>query len=493
MKSLLLLLLFFTIPALADTTSGGVTWTDTTVYQKPAFYPITYGPVEATSPNKYWVDLGSGSGTTCTSGSPCTFTTAQGKSFTGGGFIYIRGSGAFGSPTIVGSAGNEIIVKPWNNSTAANFNSGRNNITTPMKYVIFDGGPNQQISFTGTSGMGQFDPILYWDDTTLGDQDHITFYRVHFHIPGQGEQMAIWGDMTNLQIINSEFEAIGSTDTTDQHHIYISGCGGTNLTISGLRAYNNIFHDEPGESFELRIVNGTTFSDAVWQGNAFHTLGKGTCGNSSWHCRSAITFVDSDSSGCSSTGNINAPITFDSNLVWDTGEGILRVWNLPTTAKIYSNTLYNWGQCSGSVSGIYPSAAFATFAFTSGTVPGDYKDNVIYATGSTPNCGGGATARTVFSSGSASTADHNSCASGQSCGTSSQLMGAGDFYSLSTGLNFLFITSSGVAATNGTNLFSTVTTDYMGLSRPSSGAFSIGALQLGINSSLPAPSGISIQ
>ena len=59
----------------ASPTTGGVNFLDPLGYTKPAFYPINL-PVPGA--NRYWVDLGSGRGTSCTT-APCSLTTVQGN------------------------------------------------------------------------------------------------------------------------------------------------------------------------------------------------------------------------------------------------------------------------------------------------------------------------------------------------------------------------------------------------------------------------------
>ena len=132
----------------ADQTTGGVNWLDPLGYAKPAFRPLT---VPTPGANQYWVDLAGGSGTTCTATSPCSWASVQGKPGTqgGGAVIYIKNSGPIGSPTLFGTAGNEVVIKPWNDTTLATI-TGRNNWTTRIQYVIFDGGPNLSIKFNNT-------------------------------------------------------------------------------------------------------------------------------------------------------------------------------------------------------------------------------------------------------------------------------------------------------------------------------------------------------
>ena len=206
--------------ASAAQTTGGVNWLDPLGYAKPAFRSLT---IPTPGANQYWVDLAGGSGSTCTATSPCTWASVQGKPGTqgGGAVIYIRNSGPIGSPTLYGTAGNEVVIKPWNDTTPATI-TGRNNWTTRIQYVIFDGGPNLSIKFNNTANA-QFDPSIYFNAATAGLESHITFYRTQWTVPGMGENIAQWGIVDNLNIINSEFQSGSSTDRNNQHHIYFSG------------------------------------------------------------------------------------------------------------------------------------------------------------------------------------------------------------------------------------------------------------------------------
>ena len=485
------LLLMFVSTAWADTTSGGVTWLDTVVYQKPAFYPITYGPVEATSTHKYWVNLSGGSGTTCTQATPCSWTQVQGMPGThgdgGGAFIYIEGSGNIGSPTLYGTAGNEIIIKAWNNTTRATI-TGRNNWANRVQYVIFDGGPNLMIEFEDGPSNGEFDPVIYLTDNTLGDEDHITFYRVHFNTANSGDWITQWGTVTNLYIINSEFEALGATDTANQHHIYFSGAncapagnngvscnsGATQSASSGFFVYNNIFRDTPGEVFEFRLFVGWSNVNIV--GNAMHNAGKLTC-SSGWACRTFMTF--------SSEGmNISAPILVANNLMWDVGDGCIDADALPGNALFYNNTCYLWGN-GPSAHGLYSSTAVNNYSYN--TPSGTFVNNTFWGPG---NATGG-NARIVFPpNASLSSMSYNACNSQGSCsGSHGQTITASDISTTSASSSFLLPSSTSALLNNGLNEYSArVTTDYFGAGRPSSGSFSVGAFQTSTNSgSAPPP------
>src|SRR4051794_31878615 len=78
--------------AYADQTTGGVNWLDPLAYRKPTFVPIT---VPSTAVATYYIDGTSGSGGTCSQGSPCKFfSDLCGKPGMTGGpvFVYIKGN-----------------------------------------------------------------------------------------------------------------------------------------------------------------------------------------------------------------------------------------------------------------------------------------------------------------------------------------------------------------------------------------------------------------
>lgn len=453
----------------AATTTGGVNWLDPLGYTKPAFYPLTV-PDEASAPRKWYVDLSGGSGTSCTQGAPCVWGSVAAKAGVGdgtGSYIYIKGTGSLSDIVLVGAAGAEVVIKPWDDATQATV-TGRNNWTTAKQHVIFDGGPNLRIKFSSTSGS-QFDPSIYFNANGATTHSNITFYRTQWHVPGGGEWVAQWGQFTNLKFINSEFYATGSSDTGNQHHLYFSGAsnfGGS----TGLSILNNIFRDTPGESIEFRIFQ--TFTDTLIEGNAFHNVGKGTCGTG-WGCRSAATFA---SSGGSFTGTFRVA----NNLIWNTGENCIRTWDNPTTTQIFNNTCYLWGNGT-SATGAYSSAGFANYSFNS-SVPGDFRNNILYATGNDAN----GNTKTPFPN-NTSIDSFNACTSSTNCGTSKQTISASSFQSLDeNSVNFLKLVPGATPINTGTTL-AAVTTDYFGTSRPVDSIYDIGAFEYSAGSSDTIP------
>jgi len=435
------------IEAFAQTqASGGVNWIDPLGYTKPSFISITEPTPGA---NQYWVNLSGGSGSACTSASPCSWATAQGKPGThgdgGGAYIYIEGTGSIGSPVLYGTAGNEVVVKPWNDSTLATI-TGRNNWTSRMQYVIFDGGPNLNIKFVSDNG-GQFDPSVYFNDSTAGDEDHITFYRTQWTVPGMGEEISQWGIVTNLYIINSEFHADGSTDTSNQHHIYLSGASNYGPS-SNIYLQHNIFRNSPGENLELRLYQNIT--NLVIDGNAWHDLGQGTC-SASWKCRSAITLA-------SSGGNL-VSATIMNNLIWNTGEGCIRNWE--GAPLIYNNTCYQWGI------GTPANGTWGQWGIAGpngpGGASGTYENNIFYATGTS-----GGAAKIPYDT-SPVTTSNNICPSLPFAGCSQAFQTSGASQTVvttdPTQPSFMQINSTGSNAYQTGLVITAVTLSYNGLLR----------------------------
>lgn len=476
-KVLALLLLLASGLASAAT----VNWIDTADYQKPA-------PLVVTEPsgvtNLYWVNLASGSGSTCTSVAPCAMSTVVGKAGTTGGpaIIYIKGTGDIGAPVLFGSAGNEIVIKPWDDSTQATIQPGGGRITwtQQFQYVIFDGGPNLKIKFTNSSSASDFDPIIYFNASGATTHRNITFYRTEWAITncttgGNGgicEMIAQWGQFTSLAFINSEFHADANTNQAVMHHLYFSGASNFGPS-TGLSILNNIFRNEAGEAMEFRLFENMT--NVIISGNVFHDLGSGIC-SSSWKCRSAITIANG------SGGTFIAPFSIINNLFWNLGEGCVRPWDVIPATKIYNNTCYNWG-VGTPANGAWGSAAMSSPTF-SGCPDGDYQNNAFYATG---NDGNG-NAKTPFPF-NVSCGNNNGCISGTSCGTSAQTISGASFQSVSSASRtFLKLANGSTPIDNGATQ-STASPDYMGKTRPAGASYDIGAFEAGSSGSTPSTPG----
>jgi hypothetical protein len=431
------------------TVAQSVNWLDPLSYPKPR--PISVAePNESSVANKYWVDLSGGSGSNCSQASPCALSAVSGKPGTTGGpaYIYVKGTGAIGSPTLYGSSGNEVVIKPWDSSTVATI-TGRNNWTTQHQHVIWDGGPNLGIKFLNSSG-GQFDPSVYFNAPTAGLHSHITFYRTQWQVTNQGEWISQWGIFDNLSFINSEFYATKAGDATNQHHIYLSGASNYGPS-SNFSLLGNVIRDTPGEGLELRLFQN--LNGLIIDGNAIHNLGKGTC-SSSWQCRSAITLA-------TNTGSLsNARIT--NNLIWDTGEGIVRNW--AGNPLIANNTVYDWGM------GTPANAGWGQWAFFGYSNDGNatIQNNIILATGATAN----GYAKIPFDK-SPFVASNNLCASGTACGSASGIAAAAMFLSTDQSSTSFLKPAASMTTLVGVNV--SLGLDYLGNTRPALGA--VGAIQ----------------
>ena len=461
-------------------TTGGVNWLDPLGYQKPAFYPITI-PNEATVANKYWVTLNGGSGSACSQASPCALSSVVGKSGThgdgGGAYIYLKGSGQIGAPVLYGTAGNEIVIKPWDDNTTATI-TGRNNWSQQIEYVVFDGGPNAQIRFVN-SGSGQFDPTIYFASDTKYNQDHLKFVRTRWQVTNAGEWIASWGSFQDVSWINSEFYATGATVTDAQHHVYLSGGAGVAAhTMDGVYLLNNIFRDTPGEAIELRMAqSGNILTNLVINGNAFHNVGKGTCSNS-WGCRGAVTF--SNEGG----GTLTLPMRVSNNIMWNLGQNCMRTWDNPTGTQIYGNTCYNWGMGSPAT-GAYGSVAFTNYSFNDAS--GAFVNNVLYAAGSDAN---GNDKQPFPGSAPSSNKSYNACEMGEACGTNMQSnLNTSSFVSLDENDSGFLKTATGASPLDhGTSISGAcVSPDYWGTSRPQGTSCDIGAFEYNNSTSDTTP------
>ncbi len=464
--------LFFLGGVVPQAAAQTVNWLDPLSYAKPNVIQVPQ-PDEATVANKYWIDLSAGTGSSCTRSSPCrSFSDVAGKPGTTGGpaFIYLKGTGPIGSPTLYGAPSKEVVVKPWDDSTQATI-TGRNNWTTRHQYVIWDGGPNLRIKFHN-SGSNQFDPSVYFN-ATAGLHSHITFYRTQWQVSNGGEWIAQWGVYDNLSLINNEFYATGAANANEQHHIYMSGASNYGPS-SNLNILGNIFRDTPGEAIEIRLFQN--LDGLVIDGNAMHNIGKGTC-SVGWKCRSAITICW----GGGSPSLTNARIT--NNLIWDTGEGIVRTWL--GSPLIANNTVFDWGKGSPANGG-YGQWAFFGYQNDGG---GTFKNNIIFASGTTAN----GYAKIPFDK-SPFSASNNLCASGTSCGSSSRVISSSALLSTDPNSTQFLKPAVGSPALSG-GVAVGLLVDYQGSARQESGgSIGIGAILEASNQAVPeAPSNVTVQ
>ncbi|QQR77587.1 MAG: fibronectin type III domain-containing protein [Candidatus Moraniibacteriota bacterium] len=439
-------LFFFLLPAhvYAAQTTGGVNWLDPLGYQKPAFYPITV-PDEATVTNKYYVDMSSGSGSACSSSSPCAnIDNVIGKPGTTGGpaYVYVRGTGNLSlyNDSFYGSAGNEIVIKPWGTATAT-FTSNSNTNSSNVHHLIFDGGSNLGIRFQ--SSAGQYSLHVLSNDTTI--------YRTQSLCSGSGALLFSVGDSkvnSNVAFINNE--GYGCTSTNDQVSFVYAGPGGGG-GYSNLKILNNIIRDMGGEGIEINPR--VTSNNLEITGNAIHNIGKVTC-STAWNCRPGITM--SVQSGGGNNGTV-----IKNNLIWDTGSGC--VWDRgggTPRPLIVNNTCYDYAKIG---SDPWPNG----IAGYSGPGTATVSNNIIYAPNGT-NPLDGTYAGT-----------NNLCGSGKSCGSSSQAWSASTFLSTNENTsNFLQIGINSTAKDTGITIAS-VTNDYADNTRPVGSGWDIGAYEYG--------------
>jgi hypothetical protein len=456
----------------AASAAAQVNWLDPLQYQKPAFVPVTL-PDEASTPNKYYVDFQSGSGTACTQASPCNSVDAVlGKPGTTGGpaYIYLRGTGSlflYLSKSLYGSAGNEVVIKPWGSSlvTLNGQNAFEPDSAHRLSYIVIDGGPNLGISMTAPNS--EFVPALSFNNAYDNDQmSHITVYRTRISSgTAAGNLLTIQGVTSYLSFINNEFYNSNPNDGR-QHQIYPSANGGGNSRMVHLYFRNNIIRDIGGDGIEFNLRNSNAaleIDDAIVEGNAFHNIGKQTC-SVSWGCRPAITLANQQD-------GINwGAVTIRNNLIWDTGEGAVRTW--AGNPLIVDNTVFDWGK-----GGTGYSWAFYGY---SGDGSGTIRNNLMYSpAGKNPF------------DGSPFVASNNLCASGKSCGSASQTWSANTVLSIDpNNAGFMQLAANSEARNNGLAI-STITSDYAGKSRP---PYDIGAFIYGSSTAtgLTPPSNLRV-
>jgi hypothetical protein len=470
-------------PATLTGAVATVNWLDTSLYQKPA--PVDLNkPNEATVSNKYWIDLSSGSGSTCSQSSPCkSFDDVLGKPGTTGGpaVIYVKGTGSMSwfSDNINGSGNadcrttacsNWILIRTWpagspgcaTECTATI--TGNSNINSPsgVHHVMFDGGPDLKIRFDSNAGTATYANHII--------ADYVIVYRTQTFCTGANRQLG-WsvGDTSvsnHVYFINNEFYGCGSTG--DQvSAVYVgpgSGGGYTDFVFQ-----NNIVRDFFGEGIEINPRVTSTGLTIV--GNAIYNVGKGTCATA-WNCRPGITV------GIQSGGGNNSTMIAN-NLIWDTGSSC--VWDRGGgTPKplIYNNTCYDYAKGSG---GGDPNPEGISSYQDGGTAT--VRNNIIYA----PN-------GTNPLDGSPFTASNNLCGSGKSCGSGSQVWSVNSVLSVLQGATgFLQIGSASEARNHGITV-SGITTSYNSVARPQESVFDIGAFEYGggVSTQLRAPTNVRI-
>lgn len=448
-----IIVLGFGRPASAAT----VNWLDPLNYLKPA--PLNIGmPDEASTANKYYVDLSSGGGSSCSQSSPCkSIDNLIGKPGTAGGpaYVYVRGKGGLSlyNDTFYGSPGKEIVIKTWPGFTAT-FTGNSNTASTNVHDIIFDGGPDLGISFISDQAGDIYSLHILSDNTTI--------YRTRHYSTSGGSLLLSVGDsrvISGTRIINNEFYGCDTKSGYQCSALYAGpGDGGG---YSGLQILNNIIRDMGGDGIEInpRVTsNGLTIS-----GNAIHNVGKQTCAGN-WLCRPAVTV------GVQSGGGNNATI-ITNNLMWDIGSGC--VWDRGggnPRPVIANNTCYDYGK--GTMSG-NPNPEGVSGYSDGGTAT--VSNNIVFA----PN-------GTAPFDASRFAGSNNLCGSGKACLTSSRTWSSATVLSTTVTASFLQI-GSGSEARNGGTAVAAVSTSYVGGTRPQESVYDIGAVEFGSGTTPPPP------
>ena len=471
----ILLLLIVGRAAFAET----VNWLDPLGYTKPQ--PVVLNkPNESTVANKYWIDMSAGSGTSCTQSSPCKdFDNVLGKPGTNGGpaIIYVKGTGGMswfndsirGSGDVdcrTNSCDNWILVRTWPagspgcSSECTATITGDSNMSSPngVSHIMFDGGPDLKIRFNSNAGAGTYANHII--------ANYMIIYRTQTYCTGSNQETG-WavGDTSvasHVYFINNEFYACGGTgDQSSAVYLGPGGGGG----YSDFVFQNNIVREFEGEGIEVNPR--VTSSGLTIIGNVIHNVGKGTC-SMSWACRPGITV------SVQSGGGNNGTVIAD-NLIWDTGSSC--IWDRgggTPRPLIANNTCYKYAM---GPSGAGPNPEGISGYSDGGTAT--VQNNIIVPTNTTAPFDG-----------SAFNASNNLCASGKSCGASSQTWSSATV--VSTDENspaFLTLGPQSEALDHGITIAG-LTTSYSGVQRPLNSNFDIGAFEGAGNQSAslaPAP------
>lgn len=324
---------------------GGVNWLDNRAYTKPAYYPMAL-PNEASSPNKYYVNMTSGGGSTCSQGSPCaTLNAVCGKTTTGGAYIYLKGNGRLDltSCTLAGTTEVPIVIKPWpSDSTPAVMTaqngcnvSDANRITASgMSNIIFDGGEDMLFRFVGsgcTSSQNGY--------TLTVSSNTITLRRVR--IDANGSSGPALGPATGSGAATDGFRLINSEiyGATDYYGVYTGGgtsCGAGDTSHTNMEFRNNLIRDVDGRG--IQVEPRANSSGMLIDGNVFNNIGHNNSGTSS--ISGAVQIADA----CNGT---TTGVVVSNNLMWDLGGGGVLIFEgvaSDTDFKVYGNTIWDYGK-----------------------------------------------------------------------------------------------------------------------------------------------------
>jgi hypothetical protein len=159
------------------------------------------------------------------------------------------------------------------------------------------------------------------------------------------------------------------------------------------------------------------------------------------------------SSGASLTN-----VQISNNLMWDLGEGAVRMWT--GSPQVYNNTIWQWGQGSPANAGWGQWALYGYQQDANGTV----RNNIIYGTGSTANGDD-----LIPFDGSPFTKSNNVCASASTSGCGYAFMTSGATQTVAslspTSPSFMLLNGITSSAYRVGLSIPTITTSYLGTLR----------------------------
>lgn len=449
-----------------DSAGCTVNFLDSLTYTKPPCYQVSV-PDEASVSNKYYVNFTSGSGSTCSQGSPCgDISSVGGKAGTSGGpaVIYVKGNGYLNltASQLAGSSGNEIVVKPWpsdSTPTVLTAQSGCNisNANTiagaNTHHIIFDGGPDMLIRFVGsgcTSSQNGY--------TLVVKSNNITMWRVRCNANDSGGPClgpATSATTDAFRWINGEIYG-----ATRYYGVYTGG-GATCDAVSGgdtshtnMEFRNSVFRQIDGRG--IQIEPRASSSGIIIDSNVFHGIGYNNSGTSS------ISGAVQPADACLPNGQDITDGVVSNNLMWDLGGGGVMMFVDGATWEVYNNTIWDYANQSSPTTNSHGIACTAA-----GACSPKVHNNIILA----PVQGGIEALR----NGSNMDTNDNLCESGQTCGNNA-LTGtaASAFDSTTDGASFLHPSGN---ALNNCLIKTEAEFDYLGVDRGTvGGATDCGAI-----------------